>query len=132
MVFQIDVDECSEMLHNCDQTCVNTNGSFICQCGGGYRLFSDKHTCAGWHCCQHMLTVYSISMDGCICFVYVDINECVENPGLCNITGQGCTNLAGSYNCSCPLGTEVIEGACRCAFLYITLSISRRGLSFLF
>ena len=47
-------------------------------------------------------------------FVCADINECVEDPTTCNIIGQNCANLPGTFNCSCPLGTEVISGACRC------------------
>jgi hypothetical protein len=49
---------------------------------------------------------------------FVDINECIERPGLCNITGQVCRNLEGSYDCLCPLGTEVINGACKRRFSY--------------
>ena len=44
---QLDINECNENLDNCDQTCVNTNGSFTCQCNIGYILESDRHTCTG-------------------------------------------------------------------------------------
>ena len=36
------------MLHNCDHQCINTEGSFDCQCNEGYQLQSDGHTCQGW------------------------------------------------------------------------------------
>ena len=42
----------------------------------------------------------------CITFVYMfsDINECVENPGICR-NGGTCINEAGEYSCNCPDGT---------------------------
>jgi fibulin 1/2 len=85
-----DIDECSEMLDVCEQECANTDGSFLCRCRDGYRLHSNGHACQ-------------------------DVNECVENGSPCNISGQVCTNLAGAFNCSCPPGTENIDGACRIA-----------------
>ena len=45
---ETDVDECSEMLDNCDHICINTSGSFVCQCYVGFKLQSDGHTCEGW------------------------------------------------------------------------------------
>ena len=47
---------------------------------------------------------------------FVDINECVEalmsNQEICNMT-QVCENRAGSFQCSCPDGTELnIQGMC--------------------
>ena len=45
----------------------------------------------------------------------LDKNECVENATLCSIIdGQVCKNLDGSFNCSCPDGTEVAHGRCVC------------------
>ena len=47
IVPQSDVDECATANGNCDQDCHNTNGSYYCTCGSGWRLDPDGHTCNG-------------------------------------------------------------------------------------
>ena len=43
-----DVNECSTYDANqCSQICVNTEGSYICQCSSGYRLSADERSCDG-------------------------------------------------------------------------------------
>ena len=42
-----DIDECATANGNCDQNCHNTNGSYYCTCGSGWRLDPDGHTCNG-------------------------------------------------------------------------------------
>ena len=42
-----DINECSEGIDNCNQTCTNTEGSFTCGCDDGYLLYSDETTCNG-------------------------------------------------------------------------------------
>ena len=45
----LDIDECeiSALGGMCSQVCVNTPGSYECQCNIGYRLTSDGFTCEG-------------------------------------------------------------------------------------
>ena len=33
----------------CEQICINTNGSFICECNPGYQLNEDSMTCSGMY-----------------------------------------------------------------------------------
>lgn len=40
-------DECKTDAHGCDHFCVNTLGSFTCQCKLGYELHSDGKKCEG-------------------------------------------------------------------------------------
>ena len=40
-----DIDECSTSGHRCDHDCVNTEGSYFCQCKEGYALNSDGRSC---------------------------------------------------------------------------------------
>ena len=41
-----DVDECTANIHDCEQICVNTWGSFECQCDTGFKLDDNKKTCS--------------------------------------------------------------------------------------
>ena len=42
-----DVDECNTNNGGCQHTCVNTAGSYQCQCRSGYRLSSNGRNCVG-------------------------------------------------------------------------------------
>ena len=41
-----DIDECG-MDGACDQTCTNTDGSFVCSCDSGYALDGNGRDCNG-------------------------------------------------------------------------------------
>ena len=45
VIFDTDIDECSENTDNCSQTCTNTDGNFTCGCYNGYLLDTDGTTC---------------------------------------------------------------------------------------
>lgn len=40
-----DIDECSTNTDSCQQQCINTEGSYLCDCGEGFALNSDGRTC---------------------------------------------------------------------------------------
>lgn len=40
-----DEDECQENNGGCHHNCVNTIGSYLCECKVGYTLHSNKHSC---------------------------------------------------------------------------------------
>jgi hypothetical protein len=44
-IFLTDVDECKERSLDCEQTCINTVGSYYCACRDGFSLRYDNHTC---------------------------------------------------------------------------------------
>ncbi|KAK2588215.1 hypothetical protein KPH14_004250 [Odynerus spinipes] len=71
----IDVNECEANNGGCEYKCVNTPGSFRCECPKGLKQGEDRFTC-------------------------IDINECLLNNGHgpCQDT---CRNLVGGYECSC-------------------------------
>ncbi|CAD5124522.1 DgyrCDS12800 [Dimorphilus gyrociliatus] len=75
----IDKDECLVTNHGCQDKCINTIGSYKCECNPGYRLKNDKKTCE-------------------------DIDECAETPNICH---HNCTNKVGYYQCSCIDGYEI-------------------------
>lgn len=45
--FVTDMNECDMHKGGCDQICVNTIGSFHCECDDGYSLMGDSTTCRG-------------------------------------------------------------------------------------
>ncbi|XP_059148171.1 uncharacterized protein LOC131935669 isoform X2 [Physella acuta] len=67
-----DIDECKANKCGDNGQCVNTYGSFFCNCNRGFRLFNKT-----------------------IC---IDINECTEKLNNCD---QLCINTNGNYTCSC-------------------------------
>ena len=44
--FLTDINECNNN-STCDHRCINTIGSFICECDSGYQLNDDLMTCSG-------------------------------------------------------------------------------------
>ena len=45
--YDSDIYECSDDNGGCQQTCVNTVGSYRCECLAGFTLRWDSHTCGG-------------------------------------------------------------------------------------
>lgn len=43
--FSTDIDECSKENGGCQHECVNTFGSYSCQCRSGFMLHDNKHDC---------------------------------------------------------------------------------------
>lgn len=82
-VFDIytDIRECDTNNGGCEQTCINTIGSFRCECRSGYILNSDGQTC--------------------------DVNECLTNNGGCS---HNCHNTVGGFYCTCRSGYNLIGG----------------------
>lgn len=54
-------------------------------------------------------TGYMLLMDGRSC---ADIDECKENPRICN--GGKCTNTPGSYTCTCQDGLTTSPDGITC------------------
>lgn len=71
----VDIDEChrEESLCGENESCVNTEGSYECNCSTGYRFDTESSTCA-------------------------DIDECAEGA-TCSNEGYACVNTPGAYNC---------------------------------
>lgn len=93
--------------------CLNTVGSFLCECNDGYELSLDGRVCAGKE-----LQYFYVDVNNSSSFHDTprsslfppDINECAVNPGTC---GAGtCLNLDGSYRCICPPGYYLHEETC--------------------
>lgn len=80
----VDINECELLGTPCGRrgTCLNTIGSYECECDTGYEFNPSTGVCT-------------------------DINECL----LTNPCGVGtCRNLPGRYRCFCPQGYQFIDG----------------------
>ncbi|CAO2594143.1 Fbn2 [Lemmus lemmus] len=49
-------------------------------------------------------------------FYILDVNECLESPGICS-NGQ-CINTDGSFRCECPMGYNLDYTGVRCVGEY--------------
>uniref|UniRef100_A0A8C8F2D9 Latent-transforming growth factor beta-binding protein 1 n=1 Tax=Oncorhynchus tshawytscha TaxID=74940 RepID=A0A8C8F2D9_ONCTS len=79
-----DVDECQDEQVCTRGHCQNTVGSYLCNCGPGFRASPAGDQCD-------------------------DVDECQELTMPCDRVGQ-CVNNMGSYHCSCPQGYQQING----------------------
>ncbi|GAB1601778.1 fibrillin-1-like, partial [Argonauta hians] len=111
-----DINECAANNGQCDQECVNTEGSYLCQCNHGYILGEDNHSCSDVDLCQQSSVKcehHCVSKNGsyvCNCnpgftlnadnHSCSDINECEESQPC----SQVCSNTPGSYRCVCHSG----------------------------
>ena len=140
-----DIDDCAEGLAACgkNEDCINTEGSYICQCSNGYELneydvcedidectytpcFDDSVNCTnldpGFSCgpCPAGYTGEGLSGVG---FEFalsnrqecLDIDECATGSFDCPKTSK-CLNTEGGYECGCPPGYDG-ERVGECSFV---------------
>ncbi|XP_072277635.1 von Willebrand factor C and EGF domain-containing protein [Pyxicephalus adspersus] len=80
-----DINECAAS--SCDGTCLNTEGGFVCDCGPGLKLATDRSSC-------------------------LDIDECLTQRSVCQ---HRCKNVHGSYRCMCGTGFTLQSNGHTCA-----------------
>ncbi|XP_062473438.1 fibrillin-2 [Pezoporus occidentalis] len=122
-----DVNECLESPGVCSNGhCINTDGSFRCECPMGYNLdytgvhCIDTDECSIGSPCGNGTCTNVIGSFECNCYEGFepgpmmnceDINECGQNPLLCAFR---CINTHGSYECTCPVGYVLREDQKMC------------------
>ena len=57
----LEIDECTEEMSGCSQSCVNTAGSYYCSCDTGFEIDVDQHTCHGELSSMHT-TLYNTTL----------------------------------------------------------------------
>ncbi|KAI4882658.1 hypothetical protein NFI96_001503 [Prochilodus magdalenae] len=123
----VDLNECVEAPGICQNGhCINTDGSFRCECPTGYTLnYSgvdcvDVDECAVGNPCGNGTCTNVIGSFECNCeegfepgpmMTCEDVNECGQNPLLCAFR---CINTFGGYECSCPSGYTLREDGRMC------------------
>ncbi|KAM9494326.1 uncharacterized protein Hap1MRO34_004264 [Clarias gariepinus] len=126
-----DLDECVEGLHECQQFCVNTFGSYRCSCSLGFQLSTDRMSCTDVDECVLPTGMarcvfgcvntpgsfrclcpegYSLNITGEQC---EDIDECIENAGL-GPCADACMNTPGSFHCVCSDGFRLAGDGTTC------------------
>jgi|SRR5690554_4468735 len=129
-----DINECAPNSEICGPggTCINSPGSYRCECDSGFvlnnasNICEDVNECAdGSHNCDPRVTCtntagsYSCAAcpagytdthgDGSQC---EDIDECATNSAICG-TGGTCNNTVGGFECACAPGYELnASGVC--------------------
>nr|XP_003227637.2 PREDICTED: nidogen-2 [Anolis carolinensis] len=123
-----DINECAAGISRCspESVCVNTVGSYRCECPPGYELAADRATCLvvvppsnpcedGTHNCATADRARCVAHErgafSCVCLPgfagnghnCTDVDECAE--GQCHQAAT-CHNSPGSFSCRCRDGYE--------------------------
>ncbi|CAG2236072.1 unnamed protein product [Mytilus edulis] len=117
-----DVNECTTESDDCEQDCVNNVGSYNCRCFFGYELNTDRKTCkqvsdpcgtlsnltCSYACRLKDNTAFCYCQSGYVLLAdnqtCTDINECADDSKNLCTDKSTCSNIAGSFKCSCPIG----------------------------
>uniref|UniRef100_A0A8D2M6L8 Multiple EGF-like-domains 6 n=1 Tax=Zonotrichia albicollis TaxID=44394 RepID=A0A8D2M6L8_ZONAL len=116
--FFADVDECQVHNGGCQHRCVNTLGSFYCECQPGFRLHTDGRTCLALNSCalnnggcEHDCVQVTLAQHRCQCRhnhqLHQDGKRCIlRNPCSDRNGGcmQRCLNHRGRARCECHPG----------------------------
>ncbi|NXB45163.1 MATN2 protein, partial [Leucopsar rothschildi] len=131
------VDHCAESNHGCEQLCLNTGDSYVCQCSEGFVINEDLKTCTrvdycalSDHGCEH-LCVNGDRSYSCQCFegyrLRNDGKTC-KHKDICSSVHHGCehicVNADESYICQCYEGFALREDGRTCRSKDICKSVN--------
>ncbi|NXA33657.1 MATN2 protein, partial [Eudromia elegans] len=122
-----ELDHCAESNHGCEQLCLNTGDSYVCQCSEGFVINEDLKTCTrvdycalSDHGCEH-LCVNGDRSYTCQCFegyrLRSDGKTC-KHKDICSSVDHGCehicVNTDESYICRCYEGYALRQDGKTC------------------
>ena len=130
-----DINECEARRDDCleNAICVNTPGSFTCDCPIGFDGYNitDHTTCDDVNECkltspvcdegEECLNTHGSYSCGCIIGYVradddqdcIDFDECENNQHNCDVEKASCFNTPGSFECPCITGYLMIEQECQ-------------------
>ncbi|NXY16791.1 MATN3 protein, partial [Atrichornis clamosus] len=111
------VNVCALGTHDCQQLCVGSRGSYLCDCYEGYTLNPDKRTCSAVDTCapgRHECEQICVSNNGsyvCGCYEGYTLNPDKKTCSAMDVCAPGrhdcaqlCLSNDGSYSCDCYEG----------------------------
>ncbi|XP_076373655.1 fibrillin-1-like isoform X1 [Tachypleus tridentatus] len=122
-----DINECMMDTTRCENgICINTDGSYRCECQEGFKLDDTNNRCVdidectepnicGNGTCKNLIGGFE-----CLCRegfapgprqTCEDINECLEAGAMCAFR---CQNTPGSFKCVCPYGYALASDGRHC------------------
>ncbi|XP_078524125.1 uncharacterized protein LOC144792796 [Lissotriton helveticus] len=117
-----DINECLSQPCRNDATCKDLKNDFSCSCKPGYTgrfCEIDIDDCKGVVCAHGGICIDGINNYTCRCtpnwqglLCDIDVNECTIGLSRCD-SNAVCTNIVGSYNCSCNAGYKGDGLSCR-------------------
>ena len=137
-----DIDECATGEHTCDLNadCSNINGSFTCSCISGYS--GDGMTCSGQiifsnyvscyfsiimcvNCCTYLFIYIDTLLlwDACYDYSQILMNVLLVIIHTCDMNAD-CSNIDGSFTCSCITGYSGDGMTCSGWFLTLCVHIT--------
>uniref|UniRef100_A0A8C9FF49 Metalloendopeptidase n=1 Tax=Pavo cristatus TaxID=9049 RepID=A0A8C9FF49_PAVCR len=121
VVYFLDKDECSKDNGGCQHECINTVGSYVCQCRNGFVLHENKHDCKEAECEQKIHSPSGIITSPNWPDKYPSRKECTweisATPGQrVKLVSSICTKPMAW---TCPWGLSALSSAprffqCRC------------------
>nr|KAI8726715.1 mucin-4-like [Biomphalaria glabrata] len=129
----ININECANGDHQCQQICVDVPGKYNCDCNYGYRLNDDRLTCLlvkdvcsdfeKLNCSQGCTVDFQQNTSYCFCAdgynlvgkdTCEDINECEVSTKNLYSFKSGCVNRVPGYSCSCTPGSSLDNDGRNC------------------
>lgn len=121
-----DINECEGSNGGCAEICVNTKGSWRCECGPGRVLDADGRTCNGKTQIYTKYKTLIMLVTYCVFWLDAVIAGCHSVNGGCS---HDCSTADDSYYCHCPRGLTLGEdkrtcqGQLDCTYVFSFLSV---------
>lgn len=117
------VDHCAQQDHGCEQLCLNTEDSFVCQCSEGFVINEDLKTCSS----EFPLPLWEVTPQDShhpnpeasltspkphLVFCFAGVDYCLLSDHGCE---YACVNTDRSFSCRCPEGHVLRSDGKTCA-----------------